>query len=208
MSNVPLGKRDKRENEDGSAKDPFLASHHLKILRKEITDLMLLDFGFDKSRRDKEIERYAQRFSYLENADEVVERYRKKAEAFQYWFIDHECNKVIEIMQRIVQEFEWGNSIFPTQGPALLMEYCERRKHLTDAAGLCNVLKQEIQYIAETLPVDKNKYDRFSEACEYQISLIKGVRQAGNKFLKAKGHGTGKKAGKSGMRPGGTAAGG
>ena len=181
MSNVPVGRR-----ADRTEKDPFVALHHLRKLRKEITDLMLLDFGFDKDRRDKEIERYREWHKRASNIDEVVEKWKRKADAFQSWFIDQECTQVIDITRKIVGEFEMGNSIYPTEGPNLIAEYCERRKHLNSSIGWCYVLKQEIQYIAETLPVDKNKYARFSDAIDKQISLIKGVRKSSNSFLKRK----------------------
>ena len=49
-----------------------------------------------------------------------------------------------------------------------------------------DILKSEIQFIGETLPVDKNKYDNLATRIEELVGLVKGVRQASNRFLKAK----------------------
>ena len=54
------------------------------------------------------------------------------------------------------------------------------------AIAHCYVLNQEIQYIMTTLPVDMNKFKRFSEMIDNEIALIKGVRKADNRFNKNK----------------------
>lgn len=55
---------------------------------------------------------------------------------------------------------------------------------MNNAIAECYVLKQEINYIIRTLPVDKNKFKRFGEAIDRQIALYKGVRQSDNRFLR------------------------
>ena len=79
-----------------------------------------------------------------------------------------------------------GNSIYPGEGPSKLFEFIERRKYINRAIGLCYTLKQEINYVLKTLPVDFNKYKRFAESIDAQISLYKGVRKADNRMLKPK----------------------
>ena len=49
-----------------------------------------------------------------------------------------------------------------------------------------NCLKQELCYIAETLPGDKNRYDNITAEIKEEIALIKGVRKAANKYLTGK----------------------
>ena len=66
------------------------------------------------------------------------------------------------------------------------MEYCQRRKHLNEAIALCYALKQEIQYVIRTLPVDINKYKLYDNLINKQIALFKGVRKADNRFLNEK----------------------
>ena len=58
------------------------------------------------------------------------------------------------------------------------------------AIGYCYTLKQELNYIIRTLPVDLNKFERFAEAIDKQIALYKGVRQSDNRLIKPKKNGT------------------
>ncbi len=174
---VPKGKR---------TQSRFEANHQYYKLRDAVTELMIRDFGFSKEKYEAKIERYRQTHQGAENLDAVVERWRAKADAFNRWFIDKECDAVLEILRRIESEFTWGNSIFPSDTPARNMEYCDRRRHIDNAIGQCYVLKQELQYIIRTLPVDLNKYTRFAEAIDTQISLYKGVRQADNRLIRKK----------------------
>jgi hypothetical protein len=43
---------------------------------------------------------------------------------------------------------------------------------------------QELQYTIETLPVDIQKYVRFTDSINKEINLLKGWRKADNKFKK------------------------
>ena len=190
---VPKGKRKESK---------FEAQHHFYRLRVDITNLMLLDFGFSEEKYRKSIERYRETHANAENVDEVVARYQKKCDSFKKWFIDRECSAVLEALQRIGSEFTIGNSIYPSETPAKVMEFCERRKHMDEAIAQCYVLKQELQYIISTLPVDINKYERVAVEIDRQIALYKGVRQSDNRLLKQKQNkaaGGAKQAGKPGQ---------
>ena len=87
----------------------FEAQHHYFKLRSEVTTLMLLDFGFSKEKYEASIERYRENHKSAENVDEVVERYKKKCESFNKWFIDKECDAVLDILRKIESEFTAGN---------------------------------------------------------------------------------------------------
>ena len=174
---VPAGKRKQSR---------FEASHHFYRVRTEVTNLMLLDFGFSKEKYEKMIERYRIAHEAAPNVDEVVARYQKKCEAFYKWFIDKECDVVLSVLRKIEGEFTAGNSIYPSETPAKMMEFCERRKHMDEAIAQCYVLKQELNYVIRVLPVDLNKYEHYADAIDKQIALYKGVRQSDNRLLKAK----------------------
>lgn len=174
---VPKGKRKESK---------FEAQHHFYRLRADVTNLMLLDFGFSEEKYRKHIERYRETHAKTGNVDEVVERYQKKCDSFKKWFIDRECDAVLEILRRIGREFTLGNSIYPSETPAKVMEFCERRKHIDEAIAQCYVLKQELQYIISSLPVNINRYERLAVDIDKQIALYKGVRQSDNRLLKKK----------------------
>ena len=169
MSSVPEGRRSQSD---------FQARHNYFQLRDEVTKLMINDFGFDKEKYDARIEKYRQQNSKQDNIDKIVERWKRKSDAFNRWFIDKECDAVLEILRRIESEFTYGNSIYPSDTPAKLFEYIERRKHITAAIAHCYILKQEALLYMKTGDYEK--------ALKTQIALFKGVRQADNRFLKSK----------------------
>ena len=172
---VPKGKR---------RQSRFEAQHHYYRLRDEVTQLMLQDFGFSPEKYKETIEWYRQCHESAENVDDVVARYEKKAESFNKWFIDRECDAVLEMLRTIETEFTQGNSIYPSDTPAKLLEFLVRRHHMNNAIAGCYALKQELNYIIRTLPVDINKFERFGESIDKQIALYKGVRQSDNRFLR------------------------
>ena len=180
MSSVPKSRREEHD---------FQAFHKLREIRKAVTDLAINDFGYDRDKFEEKIQRFESGLTNLEpeKKAEVVERMRRKNESFYSDFVQEETIETRDILRKVVFEFELGNSIFPS-GEAKLMEFCERRKHLNKAVGWMNCLKQELLYIAETLPGDKNRYESLTKEIETEISMIKGVRRAANRFLKEEAH--------------------
>ena len=178
---VPKGRRQESR---------FEAQHHYYRLRSEVTTLILQDFGFSEEKYKKDIDRYRQNHETANNVDEVVERWQKKSDSFSRWFIDCEAEAVLDILRSIEREFTLGNSIYPSETPAKIMEFCMRRYHVNKAIGYCYTLKQELNYIIRTLPVDLNKFERFAEEIDRQIALYKGVRQSDNRLIKPKKDGT------------------
>ena len=176
MSSVPKSRREKHD---------FLANHKLKQIRKRITELAINDFGYDKEKLEKQIQRFSEHIGEFEGKEETIRKKREKNVSFYADFVEEETIITRQILRDAVFEFELGNSIFPS-GEALLVEYCERRKHLNNAIGHLNCLKQELCFIAETLPGDKNRYDNITAEIKEEIALIKGVRKAANKYLAGK----------------------
>ena len=178
---VPKSRRDESK---------FEATHHFYKLRKEVTDLVLNDFGFSEEKYLKKMEKYRQSHQSAANVEEVCERWDDKCQSFKKWYVDEEGRAILDLLRNITTEFTIGNSIYPSKTHAKLMEYLQRRYHINRAIGYCYTLKQEIQFAIETLPVDLNKYKRFAEMIDKQIALYKGVRSAGNKFLTSSSKGT------------------
>lgn len=172
---VPAGKRKQSR---------FEAQHQFYRLRDEVTKLSMNQFGFSYEKHLKQIDKYKEAHKSAENVDDVVERWRAKTEAFYKFFIPEERRVILEILRNIETEFTFGNSIYPSETPAKVAEFCERRKHIDAAIAGCYVLKQELNYIIRVLPVDLNKFTRFAEAIDKQVALYKGVRTADNRLLK------------------------
>jgi len=170
--------KSRREHHD------FIAGHKLRQLRLKITELALYGFGYDKDRFEKRIEKFERSIKLEpEKRKTIVEKMRLKNQSFYADFIKEETKETRKIMRAVVCEFELGNSIYPS-GDNVLIEYCEKRKHLNNSIGWLYCLKQELQYIAEVLPVDKNRFEPITKEIKEEISLIKGVRKSSNKYLK------------------------
>lgn len=162
---------------------PFEVFHHLTKMRKDITDLLLRDFGYSNEKFQKKMERwYGGRppDQLTDTQKKNIERQKRRAEAFDEWFIHQERNTIISCLHKINEHVYAANSIYPT----CIEELKERRIHQDLAIGQCYRLVQELQYSIETLPVDINVYLRFSEQIQKEVDLIKGWRKSDNKFKK------------------------
>lgn len=154
----------------------FEVFHHLNKVRKEVTDLLLRDFGYSKRKAAQRLEKKFSGRSYEELTDvekEIYDHFRKQQEAFDTWFIEDERKAVVDCLRSIGEHVYTANSIYPTYYEELV----ERRVHQDLAIGQCYRLVQELQYAIETLPVDVNTFLRFGEDIQREIDLIKGWRK-------------------------------
>ncbi|MFI3202660.1 MAG: hypothetical protein SNG10_07320 [Rikenellaceae bacterium] len=159
----------------------FEVFHHLNKLRKEITELLLRDFGYSFEKSEKRLQARMGGRSFDDLSEYEKETYTKlktRWEAFDEWFIVDERKTIVECLRDITKEVYIANSIYPTCQEELI----QRRIHQDEAIGQCYRLTQELQYAIETLPVDVNSYTRFGEAIQKEINLIKGWRKSDNKF--------------------------
>lgn len=158
----------------------FEVFHHLYKMRKEITELLLRDFGYSFEKAAKRLDRkFGRPYEQLSEAErERYDRTKVRWEAFDDWFIYDQRQTIVDCLRGITREVYIANSIYPT----CMEELVERRLHQDKAVGLCYDLTQELQYAIETLPVDVNIYPRFGEMIQTEINLIKGWRKADNKF--------------------------
>lgn len=162
----------------------FEVFHHFYKMRKEVTDLLLRDFGYDYNRAENKVAKMFGGRSYTELAPEEKSRYDRlmeKNRAFDEWFIEDERKVIVDCLRSIGENVFLANSIYPTY----MEELIERRLCQDKAIGLCYRLTQELQYAIETLPVDVNKYLRFAEMIQTEINLLKGWRKSDNKFKRA-----------------------
>lgn len=152
-------------------------------LRKDITDLLLRDFGYSIKKSDKNIQKMFSGKPYEELNESQKLRYesiQKRNQAFENWYIESERNTIIACLREITKEVYMANSIYPT----CIEEYKERRIHQDRSIGHCFRLVVELQDAISTLPVDINAYTRFSEQIQEVINLLKGWRKSDNRFLR------------------------
>ena len=159
----------------------FEVFHHLYKLRRNITDLLLRDFGYSFEKADKRLQKRFSGRAYEDLADNEKAQYdrlQKRWTAFDEWFVIDERKVIVDCLREITKHVFIANSIYPTCREELV----ERRIHQDEAIGQCYRLTQELQYAIETLPVDVNTYTQFGQAIQTEINLIKGWRKSDNKF--------------------------
>lgn len=159
----------------------FEVFHQYDIVRREVTNLLLNNFGYSLDRAEKNLSRYFGGRPYEELTPDEKVRYDKaevKYKAFNDWFIGEEKNTVMFYLRTINEYITTANSIYPIYAD----ELAERRILQEKAIGACYGLTRELQYAIDTLPVDANKYIRFAEMMKYEIALLKGWRKSDNKF--------------------------
>ncbi|MCC8063669.1 MAG: hypothetical protein LIO70_01125 [Clostridiales bacterium] len=165
----------------------FEVFHHYYKVRKELTDLLLRDFGYSE---DKSAKKLAKQFGgkpYAELSDTEKARHDKmqqRNQAFEAWFVMDEREVIMGYLRNLGRCLFSANEIYPQYEDELV----QRRLFQEKALGYCTMLKQELQYAIETLPVDINKYTRFAQMLQTEIDLIKGWRRSDNRFKKTVTH--------------------
>lgn len=161
----------------------FEVIKHFYRLRKDITDLLLRDFGYNPNKADRKMEKMFGGKSYDELTDGQKVNYNKKLDrnnGFEEWFIGYQRDVIMDCIQKSTEYIFTANSIYPS----IPEELTERRIYQDRAIGQCYRLLQELQYTIEILPVDIKKYTRFIDGTNKEINLLKGWRKSDNKFKK------------------------
>ena len=155
------------------------------IMRNEITDLLLRDFGIKDKVRDTKI---LCRIHKIEPEDEVIlEAILKKygiesdiLDEYPLWLVDKFRTSIMDCMTDLMKNIIAANTIYPVNA----VEYNQRRSFQDIAIGNCEQLFQEMQYVIAIIPVDAEKYMRYVDMIEREIGLLKGWRKSDNKILK------------------------
>ena len=138
----------------------FEVLHHAYKLRKDITELLLFNFGYKPQKREPETEYQQQRRL-----------------GFESWYIQDSRTAIIKRLRELVANLTAANSIYPVNEA----EWTERRLYQDRAIANCYQILQELQYAIETLHPDINRYTRFALDIETEVKLIKGWRKYDNK---------------------------
>lgn len=171
MSQIPPSKRSKSD---------LKAQSFCYDIRKKITAELMASFGYSEKRMDAHIRKIT---NYIKDADEKKRRadhLRAMEDDFDMWYIEQERVRILNLTQNISGHIRGANSIWPEYW----CEYFERRLEWDRALADCNRLQDELQYIAEVLPADKNKYTRIVLDIEALFKMIKALRQSDNRFKK------------------------
>jgi hypothetical protein len=147
------------KNKRGLSKLEFY--HNARRMRREITMLVLRDFGIhSRGKKFKEDTGSQQPEGYY---DELLEEFSRN---------------VRQLLRSMIWNITAGNTIYPVNEA----EVRERRHYQTAAIVNCEQLMQELLYCEDVMPVKVSKFMPYIEQIEFEIKLLKGWRKANNKI--------------------------
>ncbi len=134
-------------------------------LHQMLIELMQRDFGV------RDIDQFVRvRFANGKDKVENFSRYR--------YLMKRSKDRVDSEASLITSNLRGANSIYPRT----LHEYECRRDYQNNAIVHCEILIQELQHVVEIFEVDLNTYNRYVNAIDREIGLIKRWRQRDNKI--------------------------
>ncbi len=155
-----------------------LESQHLAIrLRLRITAELASTFAYGRKRLEAHVKKATAHIRDKEERENAAGRILEMEENFGVWFIEEERKAILRVTREISHHIRAANTIWPNYKA----EYLRRRLEWDMAMAACNKLQDELQYIAEVLPSDKNKYTNIVLDAERLYNQIKSRRQADNK---------------------------
>ncbi len=157
--------------------ESFEALRDALIVRKKVTEVLRV-LALQSQKRLENLEENLAKATTDEEILKAKEAIRE--ERFNFWLIKEECRTVAVKGAELTGSLRTANTIWPTY----MSEYTERRVYMDRAMAACNVLQDELQYIAESVYADKNKFTALVLEIETLFKKIKSVRQADNRFLK------------------------
>lgn len=183
------------------SESPMEFMHNALALQKEVTELLLRDFGIKSRIRNRvkdakldeqsaETLQYIKERYHMENPDReridaiisnaTVEA--RELEQYPDWLVEYHRGAVLRILENLINNLYAANSVYITQQNAEA-EYSQRRCFWNAAIGNCYQLAARFDAIRQTIPIDANKYEPYLKRIKKEIALIKGVRASDNKVL-------------------------
>ena len=157
--------------------ESFEALRDALIVRKKVTEVLKV-LALQSQKR---LENFEEILAKATTDDEILKAKEAiREERFNSWLIKEECKTVAVKSADLTGSLRSANTIWPSY----MSEFTERRVCMDRAMSACNVLQDELQYIAEAVYADKNKFTPLTLEIETLFKKIKAVRQADNRFLK------------------------
>lgn len=180
----------------------FIAN--VRKLRKDVTVLLLRDFGIkdrirdikylpDRTQNDinRIVSESASQCPTIEESQTdnrsnsgINVSVKKVHEVFPKWFLDYSRTNIMNILSDLQKNVIVANGIFIDSEETLN----QRRKHLDLAIANCEQFLQEFEYIIDVFDnqIDVNKLLRYVDLIVKEIKLLKGVRRADRKTFNRK----------------------
>jgi len=136
--------------------------HNARKMRKELTMLVLRDFGI-----------------HSRGAKFKADTGSQQPEGFYDELIKRFSDKIFDLLENLVMNITAANTIYPVNDS----ELTKRREYQDEAIINCEQLLQQILYCQDVLPVKVSKFAPYIEQIEFEISLLKGWRKANSKIV-------------------------
>lgn len=171
MSDIPKSKR---------AWSKLEAADKALDLRKKLNRELLMSFGLSDKHFEAAIKAQTKWVKDEKEKQALEETIRGAYEGYLPWYLGRHRDRVDDLCCDICQAIREANSIWPTY----FFEYQDRRQCWNSAIKDCGALQDELQYIAESLPSDKNRFCGVVLEVDDLVKMLKKLRQSDNRFLK------------------------
>lgn len=169
-------------SERGKSKPEFHIYHEAAKLRREVTFLLLHDFGIKSRSREPNFYVHAYGMEPTDAAvfKELCHRYclEHVTDQYPYWIINYFRDQILDRVNGIVINITRANSVYPTT----LAECDKRREYQDEAIRDIECVEQTFQYMMDVIPVDANRYTSIVNDYEDLISDIRSWRKSDNKI--------------------------
>jgi len=147
------------KNKRGLSKLEFY--HNARKMRKELTALVLRDFGI-----------------HSRGAKFKADTGSQQPEGYYDELIDEFSKSIRKLLRNMMLNITAGNTIYPTSPE----EMATRRMYQNGAIVNCEQLLQEILYCEDVMPVKASLFIPYVEKIEFEIKLLKGWRKSNSKI--------------------------
>lgn len=137
-------------------------------------------FAYSQKKLEVHVKKMTEHVQDKDEREKMAKKILDLEEDFSCWFIKRERDRIADFCQGITEHLRAANTIWPQY----MSEFEERRLEMDRAMICCNKLQDELQYIAEVLPADKNKFMNIVLEVQAEFDMIKKLRQSDNRFLK------------------------
>ena len=150
------------------------AQHMARKISMEITTELARTFGYSKAKFEKRIETMTKYLPPGPDREQAAAQIREQEQDFNLWLIEQERRRMHDLSREIPLHLRAANSIWPS----CQMELDARRLELDKAVAACWKLQDELQYVAETIPADFNKYTGIVLEIDKLVAYIKNLRKS------------------------------
>lgn len=157
------------------------AQHLARKISLEITSELARTFGYSKAKFEKHVETMTKYLPPGPDREQAAAQIREQEQDFNLWLIEQERKRMYDLSREIPLHLRAANSIWPS----CQMELDARRLELDRAIAACWKLQDELQYVAEAIPADFNKYTGIVLEIDKLVAYIKNLRKSDAKRFKA-----------------------